>query len=246
MLLFILCLFLLIIIIFLQLFTKNKDIFKNNPINDNFTIVICNYNRPFNLDKSIPILQNVVPNAEIIISHGNPDTFKNYNNCVNIKQYEINNIYGATQRFFSAINSKYDKILFLDDDVIPSKNLIKKLLNHQNIDSLSISGPIIRLCNKHGYRRRFLHKYNIILTPILMTNKKILQNYLNNFNKYSNFLKDSKGNCEDLSFNHNFIINYKKQPVHISGKFKYLNTKNGYSSKNNHYKIRNNFCKLFF
>lgn len=245
MLLFIICLLILILIsiIFIQLFSK-KNSFKNISLNDYFTIVICNYNRPFNLDISIPILQKIVPNAEIIISHGNPNTFKNYHNCVNIKEFD--NTYGATSRFFSALHASYDKILFLDDDVVPSKNLIKKLLNHQNIDSLSISGPITRLCNKNGYIILFLNKYNIILTPILMTNKKILQNYLNNFKKYSNFLKDSKGNCEDLSFNHNFIINYKKQPVHIKGEFKYLNTKKGYSNKKNHLKIRNNFCKLFF
>ena len=52
-----------------------------------------------------------------------------------------------------------------------------------------------------------------------MTNKKIFQNYINNFNLYSDLLKRTKGNGEELTFSHNFIKNFRKKPKIISGFF---------------------------
>jgi hypothetical protein len=223
----------------------NISLDNENLIEDKkFTIVICNYNRPWNLHKSIPILYNLFKNAEIIISHGNPKTYYNFKGCINIKEFD--NTYGATSRFFSASHSSNDYILFLDDDLIPSKKLVKLLLDYQIKNPISISGPMTRLCNNNGYYMLFYKNYNIILTPCLMTNKSLVINYLKNFDKYKDFLKNSKGNGEDLSFNHNLYTQYNIKPTLIKGYYQMLDTSNGYSSNINHRFIRNSFCKQFY
>jgi len=236
---------LLFVVLIIVIIITCSRLFKDNFQEEQFTIVICNYSRPHNIDKSLPILQKNFPNSEIIITHGNPLTYKDYDGCINIKQYDINKLYGGTQRFFSAINASHDKILFLDDDVIPSIALVKKLLEYQINNNISICGPIRRRCNHTGYKFT-INKYNSILTPILMTNKLLIENYLKNFNRYEKHLKTYKGNGEDLSFNHNLYFNFYKKPVYINGKYKYLDKSNGYSSKKNHYKVRNDFCKEFY
>ena len=243
----------LIILCLIIIYLTINHIYKNeyfskyeNIILDNFTIVICNYNRPWNFDKLLPHLLKYCPNSEIIVSHGDPKTYTEFKNVKNIKEFD--NTYGATSRFFSDLNAKNDMILFLDDDILPSTELITKLLKYQKDNPISICGKNKRWCNKYGYyfKKNNNLDFNIILTPVLMTNKKIVKNFNLNFHKYKKFLKKYKGNGEDLSFNHNFITNYKKNPIYIEGDNILLDDTNGYSYKKNHLQVRNDFCKLYF
>ena len=97
------------------------------------------------------------------------------------------------------------------------------------------------------YLEAFNNKnYNTILTPFLLTQKHILKTYLDKgFKKYKDWIIKHKGNCEDLAFNLFLRNYYNETPIYVMGNYKSLDTKNGYSSKSNHYKIRNEFCKKY-
>ena len=57
----------------------------------------------------------------------------------------------------------------LDDDLIPSDELINDLLYNVNKNSMTIYGPITRRCDKDGYHMKPGAKYNTILTGLCMT-----------------------------------------------------------------------------
>lgn len=223
------------------------SIIRHTIVYEPISVVICNYDRPKNVQRIINKLKKIPEINQIIISHGKPDTFENFEDCVNIKNYKLNKLYGATHRFFTIDYIANDIVLFIDDDHIPSSTLVCNLLVQMQKDPLSICGIYRRNCDIDGYKPK-PRTYNNIITPIMMTHKSIIHNYLVNFYKYEDFLYKSKGNSEDLSFNHNYIQNYNKTPIHIYGTFKTLPTGTGftYSNQKNHYKIRNEFCKKFY
>ena len=51
------------------------------------SVLVLSYNRPENLDKSLPILNNYYSIDEIIVSHGSKDHYKEFN--YRIKKYKI-------------------------------------------------------------------------------------------------------------------------------------------------------------
>ena len=67
------------------------------------------------------------------------------------------------------------------------------------------------------------HKYNFILSNIILTSKSVVQNVFNKMksnNKLYKLVIKQRGNCEDLLFNHEFIKLYKKKPVFVNGSVK--------------------------
>ena len=73
--------------------TNEKDI----------TVVICNYARPGNI---VEIIKEISKNpyiGEIIVTHGKPETYREFEGAKNIQNYEINSKYGGAQRFFEPI-----------------------------------------------------------------------------------------------------------------------------------------------
>lgn len=53
------------------------------------------------------------------------------------------------------------------------------------------------------------------------------------------------GNGEDLAFNKFIEKYYKENAVYVEGRYTRLDTSEGYSSMDSHYKERGEFCKKF-
>jgi hypothetical protein len=237
---------LLIILIVLQRNYKN--------LNENFTtdikisVIILNYKRPHNLRKSIPELLKIKQINEIIVVNGNKE------NQFNISHPKIrciddwnnnNNIY-TMRKFKNYHLCKNDTILSIDDDILPSQQLIDNVIKNYQKDKNNFYGSFSRICNKTTYTSR---NGPFILTGLFLTSKDVIKNTWNNMKKNKKLFKivvDQKGNCEDLFFNYEFKRLYKKIPIHITGKYTNLDDSNGYSTTNptNHINMRKNFCKL--
>ena len=213
------------------------------------TVVICNYSSPDNVEKIIKELSKNPNIDEIIVTHGKPETYRDFEGAKNIKNYEINSKYGSAQRYFAALESSNTRIMFLDDDHIPNETLIWKMLKLSYADPDQIYGPYKRMCLKTGYIRGKVTKdnYNVILIGLAMTSKDVVESYLIDFEKYSDFLEESGGNGEDLSFNRSFIDNYGKKPYYIeSDEYLLLKQTDAYQDKPDHYPVRDCFCNFFF
>mgnify|MGYP001402325401 CR=1 FL=1 len=224
-------------------------VFRNRAIYDsNSTAIIINYARPHNITKLIPELKKSDVIKEIIVLHCNPKTYSEFKGVINLKNFQDK--YGGAERFFVVNHAKYNNILFLDDDIVPSNNLIKTLQNELLKDRYNIYGPLKRLCHRTGYyadKNVNDKNYNIILTPIMMTSKELVQNYIKYFELYDTFLMKTHGNCEDLSINHFLKYEYSKKPKYIKGDYYYLDNKSeAYSSKPKHKKQRDEFCIRYF
>ena len=81
-----------------------------------------------------------------------------------------------------------------------------------------------------------------------MTDKNVIKNIWTNMNSHKNkelfdIVVKNKGNGEDLLFNFFYKDLYKNLPMHVKGKYQYLDTSNGFSTTdvNEHIQIR---CKL--
>ena len=76
-------------------------IFIINNTRPKISILILSYNRPENLDKSLPILNNYRLIDEIIVSHGSKQHYKefNFSKVKNIQDFENNKLYGAARRW---------------------------------------------------------------------------------------------------------------------------------------------------
>ena len=207
------------------------------------TVVIPSFNRPHNFDISLPYLCAMKSVNEIIISHGQPSSYKiapkfQHPKIKHLKNY--NNEYGATQRFFAALKAQNNIIIYLDDDMIPSEDLVNKLALAVQKESIGLYGPLSRRCDKRGYG---IKGNDTILTPILATSKIFNQSYISHFHWYKDLLRDTHGNGEDLTYNLFLRKYYNTLPTKVSGKYYWLDKSNGYSSKGNHFKIRNKICK---
>lgn len=244
----IICLISVLILICSLYYNNFIEKFKNN---EKISVIILNYNRPHNLEKNLSILNEIDIIDEIIVSHGSEKNYKEfkYSKVKNIKDYENNDIYGGARRFLNIKYVNNNIILFMDDDMYIDKDNVYKLYNKliQNYNKNTIYGATKRLCTKNGYKTNSTN-YNTILTQILITKKSIIKEYLNNkigWNKYKNWLKEYKGNCEDLSLNIFIREYYKENPVYVNIKYEILDKSNGYSSNSEHYKLRDKFCKLY-
>jgi len=213
------------------------------------TVVICNYARPGNIKKIIKKISKNPYIGEIIVTHGKPKTYREFQGAKNIQNYEINSKYGCAQRWFAALESSNDKILILDDDFIPYDSLILKMRNLSNKDPDQIYGVFKRICSQKGYTYKCsLENYNIVLPGLSMTSKTVVKTFIEDFPKYSETLEKTKGNGEDILFNRSFIDNYGKKPYYIKdAKYRELpNQAESYGSRPDHKSLRNKICKEYF
>ncbi len=216
---------------------------------EKISVIILSYNRVHNLHKSIPIISTYKNIDEIIILHGNEDNYEElkYPKVKNYKDYKNNEIYGASRRFFGIkyVRNKY--VMLLDDDILPDETFINTSLEKAQ-KKYTIFGKYTRLCTNEKYENNS-NDFNIILTGLSIFDKQIIEQYMEHpdgFKKYKEWFIKYKGNCEDIALN----LFVKKiigiSPEYVKeGSYKELDISNGYSSDSNHYKIRNNFCKLY-
>lgn len=80
-----------------------------------------------------------------------------------------------------------------------------------------------------------------------MIKKSTIYNYLKSdlFKEHEKWLIEHRGNCEDLGLNMFIRKIYNEKPEYVSGDYEELDSSNGYSSKDDHFKIRNDFCKKY-
>ncbi len=249
-------LILLIVLVVLFSCTKNTENYnpwKNDlPSSEHFgtsnqkaTLVILNHMRPHNLELSLPILKNMKEIDQIIVTHGSPDGFKEFEGVENIKDYENNEKYGAGRRFLLDINRiKNELIITMDDDHVLSTGFLRRLLGEAEKDPNQIYGLHVRCCDENGYDfSPPADKQNTILTGMSITSKSVIETFQKHFHEIEPILLKYNGNGDDLTFNWLFRKYYKKNPKHVYGDFIELDGTNGYSSERNHVEKRNSICK---
>lgn len=225
--------------------------------NTKVSIILLSYNRPHNLEKSLPILNKYKNVSEILVFHGHPNYYKefNYHKVKNFKDYELNKTYGCARRWFHIDKIKNDIVMFLDDDILPSEEFISdgiNKINSNNRNTIYGSNKYKRYCNKDGYKSvNKKDNYDTVLTGCSLMNKRIIKEYIDKgFKNYEKWIIKHHGNCEDLGLNLFIRKYYNEKPEVIEKKIEELDKSNGlYNNNNNgsdnHYNLRSDFCKMF-
>ena len=139
--------------------------------------------------------------------------------------------------------------MFLDDDMIPSEEFVSNgvnKINNENRNTIYGSKKYKRNCNIDGYKSvNNSDNYDTVLTGCSIMNKRIIEDYMiNEFKNHENWIIKYHGNCEDLGLNLFIRKYYDEKPVSIEGSIYNLDISDGYSSNEEHYKIRDNFVKF--
>lgn len=235
------CVFLIIIVCSICFSIKWSEYFNNSD--QKVTLIILNHLRPNNLEISLPILKYIKNIDQIIVSHGSPKGFKEFNGVDNIKDYENNEKYGAGRRYLLDLNKiKNDLVITMDDDHILTPGILERMLLAARNDPNQIYGVHSRRCDETGYDWG-PKDINTILTGLAMTSKTVIKTFQQHFHEIGPILSKYNGNGEDLAFNWIFRKYYKKNPIYIAGDFIGLDNTNGYSSESTHIEKRHSICK---
>ena len=212
------------------------------------SLVILSYDRPWNLEKSIPKLVKYKNINEILVLNGHPShRYKNTKNLNKVKVFDDfanNHKYYASRRYIGmAEKATNDIIISLDDDELPSEALINNLVKAVRTDPNRLYGALPRACDKTGYSSKRRKDYNMVLHPMAVK-KDIVKAYSDTeLKKNQAFLKQTKGNGEDILFNHFYRQYTGNDPQAVKGKLYFMDKSNGYSSNSSHYTIRSKLCK---
>ena len=220
---------------------------KFNIKDEKVSVIILSYNRPHNLETLLPGLNEIDVIDEIIVAHGLPEytVISDLSKVIDVNDYENQKKYFALRKFMLASKCKNNTILILDDDLLASQDYIHKLIKIYNNDRLNLYGGYKRVCSKDGYHTD-KQDYNSILTGYCLTSKKVIVSVLEEILKspYLKRILENKGNGDDLIFNYYFKKIFNKTPIFVDDKnITHLDESNGYSSKPNHYKVREQLCK---
>lgn len=213
------------------------------------TAIVLSYNRPGNIPRIVDALKRNRGIKEVIVAHGDPATFVEFGGVTNVKDFRNNDAYGGARRFLLMDHVTTEFVFFLDDDIVPSEALMVRMHNGVKADPVSIYDPTHRQCNRKGYRSKlFARSYDTVLTNCAYTSVKLVREYPTHpagFPRFETWLRDNKGNCEDLSLNLFLRKRFGKRPRRVKGPFKNLDNSGGYSSKPSHYRDRSTFCKMY-
>jgi glycosyltransferase involved in cell wall biosynthesis len=239
-----LCLVLLGLLVFVIVVTIQKKCKLLGAVN--ISVIICNYARPKNIPQILAKLRNIPEIDDIVVAHGCAETYQQFENVTNVKHFELNDRYGAAQRYFAVGYTKHDIILILDDDFIPSRKLMDKMVQEMQKNPMSIVGPHSRTCDATGYRNE-VTKYNFILPGLALVHKSLILSFLDHFEKYASLLESTKGNGDDLLFNYHCIKHFQIHPKKVSGPFRELDSTTGaYKTRPQHYSQRNELCQRLY
>lgn len=255
----------LILVLFLSFFLLIFLIFKQRANIENYekietikgskcSVHILNYNRPWNINKQLDFFSKYDFIDEIVVSNGSKkfailerDVLK-YPKTKLIDDFENNDKLKTGRRWYTLANCKNDIIISMDDDLIPSENLLYDLVYNVIRNPICIYGPFKRLCNKSGYVSNPSEEdYNTILTGLASSSKKVFKKYLNsdNFNNDMKILMKNNGNGEDILFNR-YLMKVEIPRVFLNRKYTNLDRENGFSSLDDHYNLRTKLCKSLF
>jgi hypothetical protein len=220
------------------------------------SVVVLNFNRPNFIKYNIlPTLEKYKEIDEIIISNGKESTAIQVPNAKCLDHTgEVNDIYGLTLRFFSALEAKNDNILIIDDDIIPSEETVKELVNFLLSEPNRLHGIYGRNFKNGSYSyENVFGEVPMVLTRCLVCKKEMCQYFMDNFRKYENELvKNSKPywNGEDILFSLLSIKKYGKLPMaydmgHYNRIANYINVGEAISMGNEHESYRKEASKYF-
>jgi hypothetical protein len=225
---------------YINLFNANDDLTIRNEEMMSISVVTLNYKRPDNVIRQITELLKYPSIKEIIIGHGDNEAkmkvLKGLPKSKKIKHVNDNGDLGGAIRFYVARDHvSHDKVLFLDDDVIPSRQLLFDMA--REVVSKKLVGPIARECNSSvGSNNKLYYlilsqllgvelAHDIILTPIMMTTKDVLDRIMVDFEFHRKTLIVNRGNGEDILFNKIFSKVYKMKPSRVDGNYRWLDFK---------------------
>ena len=212
------------------------------------SVVILNFKRPHNVETLVETIRSYPEIDDILVAHGREDTYREFAGCTNLTQFDENEEFGGARRFFVARRCRHDAVLFLDDDTVPSAGLVRRLHRAYRRDPIGLYGPIVRRCDSGGYQTKGFASYNIVLTPCLLTSKRVVGADVDGFGTYEAFLRRTHGNGEDLSLNHFLWTRWRKRPTRVGSPkdLRQLDTVTGaYSNKPAHWSQRNEFCQTY-
>ena len=220
------------------------------------SVVILNWKRPDNIKNDIlPKITNYNLVSEVIISHGNSETYFQTPDIKMVKHYKdenLNSNLGVALRFLRSCNAKNECILILDDDRLPSEEYVNKMYELFQKDKNVIIGSVERYVSPSiGYsnnKKNVENENKIVLTQILMTNKKMCKDFINKKDKMNDLALKAKPvwNGEDILFNLIYIKNYNKKPIHlepINKEVTLLKNNDAIFKNTGHYEYRKKFSK---
>ena len=238
---------------------KKKNITNNEITNKkvSISVVILNYNRPKLVQNLISILLKNDNIKEIILSNGKNETKLEYNNPI-IKVFddygENNEKYGLHLRFLRAQTALYNKVLIIDDDIIPTQNDLNQLISIDTDVMVGYYGRVIPYSDH--FNKRTDTYVPIILTKFMLINKSLADMYMKIISEESrliDILKMGKpwGNGEDILISALSIYITGKPNICLrlpNIKDVGINCPKAICNRNgsSHYLYRNDLCKFLF
>lgn len=117
------------------------------------SVIVLSYNRPHNIEKLVSKLLKFSEIDEIIVLYGHKDYMNTINNkkVIGVNNCEENDKLYLLRRYDSNNYKmiKNDCILLLDDDLIPSHNLLKKMIEKYKNNKTGLYGPQRRYCGNN-------------------------------------------------------------------------------------------------
>jgi len=173
--------------------------------------IILNFNRPDYIQNHIlPALSKIKEINQVVISNGKKETaigITKYGEYLKILDHygEMNKEYGLTLRFLSSLKAKNKYVMIMDDDIIPTPETVKFLLERVKTEPSRIHGMYGRdlLDGKTYSYENVFGEVPVVLTRCLMTTKEKCQFFMDNFRLYeSDLIKTSRPywNGEDILF----------------------------------------------
>lgn len=177
-------------------------------------------------------------------------------------------IYGPAARFFAASRARESVLVHLDDDEIPCEKQVCRVALHALMEPIGLYGHHKRICTSGGYNppgnplntnHWHVAPFNVLLTLFAATSRVVNDAFVRYFSTYAEPLASTRGNGEDIAYNHFLLRHFNKTPTYVrkaaceevylngtdlyEGGFSKLNDEGGISSGRWHYRLRRRMCR---
>lgn len=224
------------------------------------TAVIMNFDRPANVIQLVQSICSIRLISDIFIINAK-ESSKVEVHCLHVTQFDdwgMNEHVGLALRFVRAANAPTEKILFIDDDILPESWLIYSMF-HDKVRCSELCGPFVRRCDSSGYSSKYINTYlwdsskaNTVITPLMLTTITVVRWFLLNMNKLSHLVINSMPlwNGEDILFGLVYsICSHKNGSLFVTpsgngrGWSRLSGHNKGVSSSKGHLNYRHQLCK---